>query len=60
MERLLSVKAVCTALDMHRATLYRKIKAGEIPQPLKDGPRSKWPESEIQPYIERLKAQRAA
>ncbi|EAP6364823.1 helix-turn-helix domain-containing protein [Salmonella enterica] len=54
MSSLLSAKAVCHRLDMHRATLYRKIKAGEIPAPFKDGPRSKWKEEDIQAYIDKL------
>lgn len=58
MPNLLSPKAVCAKLDMHRATLYRKIAAGEIPKPLKDGPRSKWLEEDIAPYIEKLAKQR--
>ncbi|HBZ17549.1 MAG TPA: hypothetical protein DEO73_17555 [Pantoea sp.] len=55
MERLLSVKAVCVALDMHRATVYRKVKAGELDPPLKDGRRTKWPESSIVKYQQSLK-----
>lgn len=58
MANLLSPKAVCIKLNMHRSTLYRKIASGEIPKPLKDGPRSKWPEEDIAPYIERLMSQR--
>ncbi|HCC77886.1 helix-turn-helix transcriptional regulator [Atlantibacter hermannii] len=60
MEKLLSVKAVCDVLSMSRATLYRKVSCGELPRPLKDGPRSKWPESSIVPYIERIKSQSQA
>lgn len=45
---------------MHRSTLYRKIASGEIPKPLKDGPRSKWLEEDITPYIEKLTEQRHA
>ncbi|RSB58995.1 AlpA family phage regulatory protein [Atlantibacter subterranea] len=60
MEKFLSPAAVCEVLNMSRATLYRRISCGEIPKPLKDGPRSKWPESSIVPYIERIKSQSQA
>ena len=60
MPNLLSAKTVCAKLDMHRSTLYRKIASGEIPKPIKDGPRSKWLEEDIAPYIDKLTKQRQA
>jgi predicted DNA-binding transcriptional regulator AlpA len=60
MDYLLSAKQMCERLSMNPATLYRKIRRGEIDAPLKDGPRSKWLESSAQKYIEGLKRQNAA
>ena len=55
MEHLMSAKAVAAALDMHRSTVYRKVKSGELDPPLKDGRRTKWPESSIVKYQQSLK-----
>lgn len=54
MDNLLNRKQVCNVLSLSRATLYRKIKNGLIPKPLKDGRSSKWKESDLQPYIDSL------
>lgn len=60
MEKLLSIKTVCLVLDMHRSTVYRKVESGELDPPLKDGRRTKWPESSIIKYQQKLMEQRAA
>lgn len=57
---LMSTEDVCRALCMHRATLYRKVKAGEIIRPMKDGSRSKWHKDDIEAYINRLSLAREA
>ncbi len=56
MDRLLNVKEVCGILDMHRATIYRKVKSGEIDPPKKIGRSTKWPESSIKKYLAGLKS----
>ncbi|MEI9613195.1 MULTISPECIES: helix-turn-helix transcriptional regulator [Atlantibacter] len=56
MDRLLNVKEVCGILDMHRATIYRKVKSGELDPPKKIGRSTKWPESSIKKYLAGLKS----
>ena len=60
MERLISIKEVCVVLNMHRSTVYRKIKLGEIDKPLKDGRRKKFKESHIIKYQQGLHQMNAA
>lgn len=45
-------------VGMHPSTIYAKIKAGTFPKPVKQGRSSAWLESEIDAYIEGLKAER--
>ena len=60
-ESLLPLAEVCARLGRcHRATVYRMVASGELPQPVKLGSRSAWPESEVAAVIERLKASRNA
>ncbi|WFQ80473.1 helix-turn-helix domain-containing protein [Xenorhabdus sp. SF857] len=54
MDKLLNAKQVCKAMSISKPTLYRKIKSGQIPEPLKDGRYSKWKESDITHYINSL------
>ena len=60
-ESLLPLAEVCARLGRcHRATVYRMVASGELPQPVKLGSRSAWPESEVEAVIERLKLARNA
>lgn len=61
MEKQYKVKEVCNLLGMHRSTLYRKIKNGEIDPPVKDGCRmTRLLESSIIKYQNRLKSETQA
>lgn len=60
-EKFLKARSVCETLGISRATLYRKVVAGEIDQPVRNGVRmSRWPESSIVKYQERVKAMNQA
>lgn len=41
-----------------RPTIYRMIASGEFPKPVKQGRTSSWPSSEVEAYINRVKAAR--
>ena len=53
MDRLLTRHEVEHRVGIKRSALYRMMRAGAFPLPLKIGPRAvRWPESEIAAYIE--------
>ncbi|EPK6502086.1 helix-turn-helix transcriptional regulator [Klebsiella aerogenes] len=56
-EQFYRATEICRLLGISRATLYRRIERNEIDPPLKDGAMSRWPESSIIKYQERLRAQ---
>lgn len=61
MEKHYDYKEVCNILCISRATLYRKVKSGEIEEPLRNGSRlARWTESSITRYQETLKCRSAA
>ncbi|WP_419609473.1 helix-turn-helix transcriptional regulator [Thiolapillus sp.] len=47
----LTTKETMTLAQTSRTTMYKKIKAGEFPQPIKIGKKSLWVESEIKDWI---------
>lgn len=57
-ERLLTITEVGEMIGRARASIYRDLNAGVIPQPVRVGSSVRWPLSEINAYIEDLKAQR--
>ena len=57
-ERLLTITEVGEMLARGRASIYRDLNAGVLPQPVRVGSSVRWPLSEINAYIEDLKAQR--
>jgi len=59
LERLLTVSDVLDVTGYRsRTTLWRKVRAGEFPAPLKDGATSiRWRDSDIQHWIESLPRQ---
>lgn len=57
-ERLLTITEVGEMLGRGRASIYRALDAGVLPQPVRIGSSIRWPLSEINGYIEDLKAQR--
>jgi len=57
-DRLVSVEAVAERLSVCRRQIYRLWARGEIPPPVKVGGATRWPESEVNAYIEELKQAR--
>jgi excisionase family DNA binding protein len=57
-ERLLKLKEAADRLSVSVRTLWRRIAAGHLPQPVKVGDCSRMPESDVNAYIERLKKER--
>jgi predicted DNA-binding transcriptional regulator AlpA len=41
-----------------RQTIWRKVRSGKFPQPVKDGARNAWVDEELDRHIELLMAQR--
>lgn len=55
-DRLLSVEQTRAMLaECGKSTLYRYVRAGHLPLPVKMGHKSCWPESEVLALVERLK-----
>lgn len=57
---LLTAREVAALYRTSVPTVYRRIKDGTIPKPVKLGAHSRWPQSEIIAVIETAKAKRAA
>lgn len=59
-EELVTAREVCAAGAFSIATLYRLVKAGRFPRPLKVGPKAvRWRSSEIAAHFDKLSAERA-
>ena len=51
-DKLLNKQDVLARLGFKTSTLYRLMRLGEFPQPIRIGPRIvRWPESEIEAYL---------
>ena len=51
-DRLLRLGEVLTRTRLARSTIYRKMRDGSFPEPLKIGARAvRWPESEIDAWL---------
>nr|WP_319949452.1 AlpA family phage regulatory protein [uncultured Shimia sp.] len=50
-DRLVDIKAVCATLARSRASIYRDIKRGEFPQPIKRGHSSRWRVSDLNKIV---------
>lgn len=50
-DRLLRLPEVLNMIGVSRPTLYRMIKAGTFPAPIKQGTISSWPQSKVSAYI---------
>ena len=51
-DRLLRLSEVQTRTALARSTIYRKMRDGSFPEPLKIGVRAvRWPESEIEEWL---------
>jgi len=58
--RLLKIREVVQETSLHRATIYRGVKAGTFPAPRKIGRhRVAWPESEIEAWKQGLEIRSA-
>jgi excisionase family DNA binding protein len=57
-ERFVSLKEVAEVLRVNTRTVYRLIQAGQMPQPVKVGRSLRFPVSDVEVYIERLKRSR--
>ena len=57
-QSLLRERDACSVLGISRATLWRRVKDGTIPQPVKIGGASRFPRSEIIHVIEVAMARR--
>lgn len=62
---LIDMEGVCTLLGgaktpLHRATIFKHIRTGKLPKPLKIGGGNRWLKSEILAVIERAKLERDA
>lgn len=58
-DRLLKISDVLSIIPMSRPTLYREIKAGRFPAPIKWGRRSYWSLNAINSLIDELKEETA-
>lgn len=57
--KLLTVSEVATILTISPREVWRRADSGELPQPIRLGPRTRrWPREEIEAVIERAKRQR--
>lgn len=50
-DRLVNIKTVCATLDRSRASIYRDIKRGDFPEPIKQGHSSRWRVSDLNQII---------
>jgi len=53
-DNLIQISALVEMLQRSRASIYRDIKRGAFPKPLKLGSSSRWRRSEIEAYIDEL------
>jgi prophage regulatory protein len=58
LDRLLRLGDVIQLTALSRATVYRQVAAGSFPAPVKIASASRWPESEVARFVERLKSDR--
>lgn len=54
MKKLLSSKEVCNLYSISRATLWRRLKAGQIPPPITVNSRNYWLAEEVEAHIDNL------
>ena len=55
---LLTVRESAEVLQISVPTFWRRVKDGTIPQPVKIGSLSRWPQSEISTVVENAKERR--
>jgi len=57
-ERFIGLRELAETLDVTTRTVYRLMKSGLIPKPVKVGHSVRFPVSDVETYIERLKQSR--
>ena len=57
---LLQLPEVCRQAGFGKTAIYRMIKEGTFPEPIKLGPASRWSQLEVQEWIQKQKAARRA
>lgn len=57
---LLQLPEVCRQAGFGKTAIYRMMKEGTFPEPIKIGPASRWSQIEVQAWIEKQKAARMA
>lgn len=57
---LLQLPEVCRQAGFGKTAIYRMMKEGTFPEPIKIGPASRWSQIEVQAWIEKQKAARRA
>ena len=57
-DRFIGLRELAETLDVTTRTLYRMIQSGLIPKPVKVGHSVRFPVSDVESYIERLKQSR--
>lgn len=58
--RLLHAQEVCDRMGWSRVTLWRRVRNGRFPLPLKDGERNAWTDEMVEAHIDQLIAERDA
>lgn len=59
-DMLLQLPEVCRQAGFGKTAIYRMMKEGTFPEPIKIGPASRWSQIEVQAWIEQRKASRLA
>lgn len=54
-DRLIDLKEFANLLSINKRTIYRLIQSGVLPKPVKVGHSVRFPASDVEAYIERLK-----
>lgn len=57
-DRFIGLRELAETLDVTTRTVYRMIQSGLIPKPVKVGHSVRFPVSDVESYIERLKQSR--
>lgn len=52
MEQLLNVKEVAQFTRLHKSTIYRFVKEGKFPKPIKIGSASRWKKEDLVSYLD--------
>ena len=61
LNRLMTIKEVCEFMGLSRVTIWRMVKDGKFPKPIKISARKRvWPVTDVVAYLQRLEADRAA